>query len=169
MSTTIEAYVMLGIEVTRSSFFKDTGSMRRCLGGHTEHRDNAKFCDKCGQPIKTVPIEEPTPEFATLAKVHEKSPDRLWDRLTDFDGIDIGDNTDRLCIRHVGLVSDGESPSMVLGFEVLTQQGDRDRNKVVPNATELSRLADLQSWLEGYAAELNLEGPVKLVLSMSWC
>ena len=145
------AHLVIGIEVTRATFFFTTDAIEHnCTNGH-KPKGGAKFCDQDGLPFhREVRIEKATPDFERWAKsLKYKDPVDLWNDL-------MGESVDN--VRGLGIFNVSGVESSVrdtthtaLGFQLMEQAGD-SRSKG-PNALELG----LETFL-----------PVTLMLTVYW-
>lgn len=66
MSSTIVAYILVGIACTESDFLVETGSEWRCHRGHPRRDEDDRFCPKEGAPYSMHKCKTPTPAFQAV-------------------------------------------------------------------------------------------------------
>lgn len=162
------AKLVIGIEVTRTTFFFTTDTIEHeCPKGHPP-KEGAKFCDQDGLPFhRQVRAEKATPDFARWAeKLKYESPEDLWNDL-------MGESVDGvpgLGIFNVGAVESSirDSTHTALGFQLM-EQGGTDRRSAT-NAMDLGTAEEKGAYLTALAKDLGLESflPVTLMLTMYW-
>jgi hypothetical protein len=173
MGVDVSAKLVIGIEVTRTTFFVTSDTIEHnCPNGHAP-KEGAKFCDQDGLPFhRDVRIEKATPDFEAWAKkLDYEDPAKLWEDLE----AERVSGTRGLGIFAVGGVesSNYDSTHTALGFEIMDQDGaarggSHGRNSV--NTLGLPELQEKGALLTDLAKELGLESflPVKLMLTVYW-
>jgi hypothetical protein len=172
------AYVVLGFEVTRTTFFVTKKAGIKCPKGHRPTKPTSKFCDECGGRFAEAATEEATPDFAAWAERLGHSPDDVWEMLNEYEGgIDIGAGKKNakfyaeLGIHHVGAIESSEEDTghTALGFKLFQQESERGRGPSV-NVCSLPELTEKAVFLETLAKELKVEFalPPQLFLTFYW-
>ena len=170
------AYVVLGIGVTRTTFFAKTGEAYACVNGHAYKKAPPPFCSQCGKPVRALAQETATPDFAAWAKRLEHEPDDVWEMLCEYEGgIDIGPKKKdakfyaELGIHHVAGIesSERDTTHLALGYRLLDQDSD---GRSGPNTYQIVDLAERAAFLKALATELKIEFllPVQLYLTFYW-
>jgi hypothetical protein len=170
------AYIVVGIGVTRTTFFAKTGEAYACVNGHPYKKAPPPFCSQCGKPVRALALETATPDFAAWAKSLDKEPDDVWEMLCEYEGgIDVGlERKDAkfyadLGVHHVAGIesSEREENHLALGYRLLDQDSD---GRSGPNTYPVKDLAERAVFLTALAKELKVEFllPVQLYLTFHW-
>lgn len=171
------AYVVVGIGVTKTTFFVTQQAGIQCPKGHRPKAGSGKFCGDCGGAFRETSKEAPTPDFKAWAERLGHDPDEVWEMLNEYEGgIDIGagkKNADfyaELGIHHVSPIesSEHDGTALALGFRVLDQSGEGRGSE--PNVADIEEFTKKAAFLEALAKELKIDFllPVKVHLTFYW-
>lgn len=174
MSADTSANLVLGFEVTQTTFFTTRSTGIKCPNGHRPKEGAGKFCDSCGGKFQDTVEECATPDFAALAKRLGYSATDLWDGLVDegvYSEKRVPKLFNELGIHYVGCITSSEhqGTAMALGFR-LAHQASEGSGGDRPNSYDLVNLNVRAEFLNSLAKELKVEFllPVKLFLSIDW-
>jgi hypothetical protein len=173
------AYVVLGIGVTKTTFFttKDTGI--KCPKGHRPNAGAGKFCGECGGQFRETRDEVPTPDFEAWVRRLGLDPEEAWESLCEYEGgLHVEDKKKvsalyrELVVHNVGGIvsSEDKGTELALGFRIMDQDSEGYSSRRRPNTYDLADLNARAQFLETIAKELKIEFllPVKLHLSIYW-
>lgn len=77
MSSTLAAYILVGIACAESDFLREVGSEWRCHRGHPRREEGDHFCPKDGAPYSVHKVKTPTPAFLRVCEGWRTAEERL--------------------------------------------------------------------------------------------
>lgn len=175
------AYVVLGVGVTKTTFFVTQDSGIQCPQGHRPKEGSGTFCGRCGGRFGPASVEVPTPDFDAWSKRLGHPADEVWEMLNEYDGgIPVSSSVKmpkklinlygELTIHQASGIESAEHPgtSLVLGFRILDQDGEGNRH--TENSCTLADLRERSEFLETVVKELKITFllPISLYLSFYW-
>lgn len=179
MSVIEKSSVILGIPITRETFFKVVGVRTRCPDPNQEHEQQeggpGPYCSLCGRRFASVSQEVPDHWFERLAQESKLSATDYWDSLRDVDiegydrRISWSESQKRLGIFDVGkrgVITTHNKQSLVLGYQILWQDGLSYGRDEVTQIMEPNDVAGHQGRLAKVADQLHIAAVTKLFLSI---
>ena len=153
MGMSAYAKLIIGMHVSRADFYQKTREANRCVKCLRDYTSAIppRHCQDCGGKVCKTQEEEPKPGFVAYCKKLRRSPDELWETLTQ------DEHEREIGVFHASPVQTSESRQqhdLIFGYLLSVIRDDDEVHH--PRSFDPAEIPDLVTGIHQLATEMDL-------------